>query len=580
MRLSYRVFLAASLSLGLLGCQGLAPSQLSVPNLTGQQTPSAKGNVSLTIRWPDGDRAGYNVAALPSSTKAFRMTLRKGDQILNEKTLKRSEANWQQDTDGIATSAVSFELASGMGYSLEVSAYNSETALTEGNQVATGISSPFEIQSGHRTSVRISLNVPNGPQVTAMSHAAGGAGSRITLSGSNFGTDLAKIKAFVTVNGSERRAVTVETINGDGTELTALLPTFDYPIEGLAKIRLYVDGISANEQDFRFVRELSVDSSAILSKTEHLSNGPVTTLYAIVGKPFVAPVKGRYWADGQQAEADVQYAVKVLQEGTEVPSAVGSDGNILLPALGAYTLEFTSGTLKQTFTCQAMNLNWLNVAPGTLKVSKLANVTGYQNQAEASLPAQLTGAANTLPVWFRPQDFTWTFSNPSVVTSPNLSNQWYDQQPKIMFESTDFYGETTVTATLKLDPTKSFSFTVMNVGIEGFDFNASKVQLRKDEAVDLHARFKLTDGTFVDPKVKWDIRSKFLWSIDPTSLATVAAKTAPNTYDQTVNGVGVVTAGSQMGTGTITLRWADNMNIQTTIPIEVNDDGRLDLTIE
>jgi hypothetical protein len=581
MKLSNRVLLAASLSLSLLGCQTVAPTQLSAPGLAGQQAAHAMGTVSLTIRWPDVNQSGYSVAALPHSTKAFKMTLRQGDQVITEKTLKRSEANWQQDADGIATSTLKLDLRTGQDYILEAKAYSSETVFSDANQVAMGVSSPFEIRSGHRTPVRISLTVPNGPQVSAISHGAGAAGSRITLTGTNFGADPSKLKAFLLVNGYERRAATVEALNAQGTEVTIVIPSFDYAPQGLAKIRLYVDGISANEQDFRFVQELMVDPSDILNKTEHTQSGPVTTLYAIAGKPFSAPVMGRYWnpSTGQQEEASIPYTVKVRQNGNEVPGAVDPDGRITLANLGAYTLEFTSGSLKREFTCQAMTLNWQNYDPGTLKISKLFSVTGHQQMAEVNLPAYLTDGTSPA-VWFRPSDFDWTFSNPGVILTPSLSNQWYDSQPKMQFEATSFTGETTVTATLKLDPSKSFSFKVANIGLKGFVFNVPKLTLRANETAEIHAQLRLTDDTIVNPKDKHDIRSKFLWSIDNATLGSIQAKTPQNQWENHLNGVGGFTSGSQLGQGTITLRWSDDTTVQGTIPVEVTDDGQLDLTIE
>ncbi len=581
---SNRLVLATCLSLSLLGCQSLAPIQPSTPETGGAQTegakiPQATGTVSLTIRWPDGMRQGYNLAALPLSTRAFKLTLKKGSDPVEEKVLKRSEATWHEDGNGIATSVVRFDLPPGTGYSLEVKAFSSETDLSEATQVAAGTSSPFEVRSGYRTPVRISLAVPNGPQATALSHAAGAVGSRIRITGVNFGTDRSKIRAVVLREGYAPFPATIEALNSEGTEVTVVMP--DAYTGGLVKLRLYVDGISANELDFCYLGGLSVELPALPTR-QNPSNW-ATYYHALAGKPFPLLMKGEY-SDPQTGEArrveSFEHRIKVLKDGLEVPGAVGSDGRITLPSIGNYTLEVSAGTQwKSEFPIVAGTLNWFNTAPAMVKVSNFYELTGHYQSVDVSLPAQMIVDGGVSSVWLRPSDYTWTFSNPSIGTIPYLSSDWNQNQPNIQLYGTGIPGQTTVTGTLKLDPTKSFSFTLMNVGIQGFTFPTPVIKLRANETTEVAASVKLTDGTLVNPREKSDLQSKFHWTIDLPSLATVTKKSGSQ-WDSSTYGVGVVTAGSQVGSGTITLMWVGNSTAQTTIPIEVTDDGRLDLTIE
>lgn len=624
-KMNNRVILATSLALSLVGCNALAPSQMA-PRLgtTATSATQAMGSVNLTVKWPAMTRSAQ---AMPGRTQAVVLVVKQnGVEVGSPKVLKRSEAAgaMKAGTYGGLTSTLDMALPVGTGYVIEAKAYEQATDLlpptpapslspsatsspdasaspaasasptpspaptatpapwVAPTAIAVGTSGAFEVRAGSATSVGISMSVANAPSIVAPAVAAAARGATVSITAANLGADATLVKAaFRSQYGSET-ALEVVSVAADGGSAVLRFPTMMNG-DGSGKLCLYVDGIKTNEVDFALVNEIQADSSSLLSSTEQLPNPPyqVTTYYMLAGQAMTLPVQGTYWNNGSQTTvSNLPVTVTVKDGATDLPSAVGPSGAITLPTVGTtYTVTVALGELTKTFTIKAVSLSFTAPSISQRKVSKL-NISGqtYDSQYQLTVPGYLNTGGSA--VYLRSSDYNWTYSTPGLVSAQ--PNDWGDANTAktLNFQATDTPGTTTVTATLKMDPTKTFSFSIMNVGIKGFNLYPSTLNLRAGATASVQAKVVLTDNVEINPVDQYGWAAKFDWNTSDVNFATVERKPNSNNWSNDGNGFGIVRAGSNLGNGTINLFWSDNNNASASLPVAITDDGTLNLTIQ
>lgn len=630
MKMNNRVILATSLALSLVGCHALAPSQMTTPPLgSASSAAQAMGSVSLTVNWPAMTRKAQ---AMPGRTQAMVLVVKKnGVQVGDAKVLKRSESTtvMKDGQYGGKTSQLNLDLPVGTGYVIEAKAYEQETGLlppspspspspsptatsspdasasptpsptpsatssaapyrilTTGDWVAptpiaVGTSGQFEVRSGSATSVGISMTVANGPTIVAPAVAAAARGATISVTGANLGADATLVKAVFRNQYGNETQLEVQSVAADGTSAGLKFPS-NMGGDGPGKLRLYMDGIVTNEVDFAMVNEIQADSSSLLSSTTNQQNGPaVTTYYMLANQAMTLPVQGTYWNNGNQTTvSNLPVTVSVKEGTTDLPSAVGNNGAITLPTVGhTYNVTVALGDLTKTFTIKAVSLSFTASSISQQKVSKL-NISGqaYVQSYQLTVPGYLNTGGSA--VYLRSSDYTWTYSTPGLVSAQPNDYGEANTAKTLNFQAGDTPGTTTVTATLKMDPTKTFSFSIMNVGIKGFNLYPTSLNLRAGATASVQAKVVLTDNVEINPVDQYGWAAKFDWNTSNINFATVERKPNSNNWSNDGNGFAIVTAGSNLGNGAINLFWADNNNASASLPVAITDDGTLNLTIQ
>lgn len=577
------ILIAGCVALSLVGCTSIPTSQISLKNVSVPGDQVARGHLNLTIRWPGLKKAGYSTQGLPGKSQAIVLVLKQGGAQVQQSVLKRSQANYATSVDGNGVAITNFrlDLAPGDGYTLEARIFDTETDADMGDahQIASGLSQPFSIQSGLMTPVEMPVQVPNGPMIDPLIFGASGRNGTITLSGSHFGTDASLIKAIF-VPSAYGGQFPLDVIQASDGQLTLKLN--GNMATGAGKIKVYVDGVGANQVDFTVVDDINVDTSGILANTTYANNASLTTLYVLKDATFSVPLTGMVYGASQTSVASVSATVTAKDKsGADYPLTV-VNGAFSLPQ-GYYDLTFSSGDLKKTFACESMALQFNAPSISTVKISKLM-ISGYQQQSDVTLPGMLVGNGQNKAqqVYLRGTDFQWAYSVPGVTQrqGEGTSDNWADQQAKATFLTGMNLGTTHVTATLKFDPTKTFGFDVANVGPDGLVASPAAASLRAADVATLSLQVHLSDGTLLDPTTldsSWN--GKFEWSSSDPNVATVVRRPQSNTWSSAENGFGLVT-GVGLGTTTINVKLTDNDAASLSIPVTVTDDGRLNLTID
>ena len=447
-----RILMASCLAFSLLGCQ--AP--LSTRPISTPQVSQAEGHLQLTIKWPMRLQSGYEVAAIPNRTQAFRLTVtRNGSPVGEPRTFIRPDSS-------SATSALRIELPAGDGYVLDAKAYDSETSFEEAHLVAEGKSASFAIQSGRRTPVSLSLTVKNAPMLDATQIPEGAARqAELTLVGTHFGTEVSAIQAFLTQGSQEPKPVQVLELLSP-TQLRVKLP--DTATMGAGILKVFVDGIASNELPLKLIASLE-----IVPTFAKRDSSNYTTYYVPAGEPLAQAVWGSYYDGTWKTISDVAMTCKVTKGGQDVTATVvGAEGRLTLPE-GTYSIEYASGAERVTMTAIAAPLRWRSTAhaayrtapyyitgilsPGNLDYTKGLDMGGYYFD---------TGTG----VFLEPGDFTWS-SEPAGLLSFDMP---YYYTRRAVFTATAQEGTGTVTGAYKYDSNRTLSFQATNVRIQGFTF--------------------------------------------------------------------------------------------------------------
>lgn len=447
-----RILMASCLAFSLVGCQAPMTSQV----IQAPEATLAAGHLQLTINWPTRLQGGYEVAAIPNRTQAFRLTVLKGGVPIGEpRTFLRPDS-------ASATASLRIELPAGQGYVLQAKAYDSETEFDEAHLVAEGSSAPFAIQSGRRTPVALSMTVTNAPQLDD-SQIPDGAGrlAELTLVGANFGADPSAIRATLTLGTQEPKPVEILELVSS-TRLRVKLP--DTATIGSAVLKVFVDGVASNALPMAIISSLEVDST--FAKRQSYGQ----PYYVPAGEPLARPVRGRAYVDNTwKSLDDLAMTCTVTKGGSDVTaSVVDAQGRLSLPA-GTYTVTYASGAEQATMTVIAAPLHWNSASLGTLRVAPYyIPGTASPGFNEPSKGVDMSGFyfdAGT-GVFLEPEDFTWA-SNPAGVVSFELP-YYYNQ--RMILGAGEQTGAATVTGTFKYDPSRTLSLQAINVRIQGFTF--------------------------------------------------------------------------------------------------------------
>lgn len=629
MKFAHSLKLGAGLCLGvgLIGCQ-LTPSQVKAtaplnpveaptlvdpavvapsgiqdfPAITMQPeaVTTDGGNVKIAIAWPVRVR---NILALPFSANAVRVRIYEasGSTDLVNEIMGRDggvttaspgpNGGYNPTPMPSGQSALSnqvsvrrYFLKKNTAYKIEVKAYAENREAVTGSSVAVAYTTaPVDITvaAKENKAVPLTLTVPNPPTLGALPGTSGGTGAELTIPGTQLGMDRNNVQAyFITGTGDQQNAQSVEVLAVASSSVTVRVNNGN----GQGKLRVYVDGIAANEQTFTLLNDLNFDSTAMLSNTEWVPgvNQNRTTFYVVKDATFSMPLRGTYWNNGQQAETQsVAASYSVTNKAGNAVSVTNNQGVLSLPQ-GYYRFNYTSGNLTKTVDFEAMALSFSNPNVGTQKVAR-NGLGGIQNWYEFNMPGLLVGNTlnNATQVYLRGSDYTWSYSVPGVVTrqGEGVNEGWAANQARAHFEPGNAIGTTQITASLKTDPSKTFSFNLMNVGIDRLVASQASVSVRVGESVGPSVKLHLTDDTLLDPvSYGQDWWSKFTWTSGNSGLATVAAKPKSNQYSSAENGFGIITGGA-LGSTEVTVTFADG-GATTSIPVEITDDGRLNLTIQ
>ncbi|HBN09593.1 MAG TPA: hypothetical protein DD435_13395 [Cyanobacteria bacterium UBA8530] len=580
-----RILLATCLALSLTGCQAAVPGLTTIEAAPSSGKVLQKGGVSLNIKWPVIERPGYRAQALPSSSKAIRLALLKEGQAVGEdRVIKKSELQTRYENN-VGVSSVKFDLEPAAGYSLALKVYDSEldAEMDQAHEIAYGISSTFEVKSGYSSLVRVTLTVPNGPFLDALSFAGAAPGQILSLSGHNFGTDLSLIKAEYHSTNGNTTPVVVQSVDPSGDQLTVKLPGNNLP-SGNGVLKVTVDGISANELNLAIANRVDVDQNWLTSHSYNFNQQFAVCLLKNAATPL--PIRGYYWAMGGEASfALSQPTVTVLDSEDGLVAGAVDGASVTLPANGSYKIRIAAGDLApKEISIKAVTVNFTAPVITARKVTKiafLANNQSYPNQVEISVPGSISDGTTTTA--FHPGDFNWVPSDSNVANCNNSNDNW---QANAIFVGGSQAGSTLVTATSKIDPSKSFTFSIQNVGLQALELSRSSLALRRIETNrEIRATLRLTDNTSIDPTtLGWEVYNKLEWVSSDESSFTVVRKPHPqwNQWSTAENGYALVSGVSTAipGNGTLTVRWADDQYILSSIPVEVTDDGSVDLTIK
>jgi hypothetical protein len=531
-----RILMAACLAFSLLGCQAPLTSRLA----PAPQAPQAEGHLQLTINWPTRLQSGYEVAAIPNRTQAFRLAvLRDGIPVGAPRTFVRPDSS-------SATTSLQIELPAGDGYVLEAKAYDSETAFDEAHLVAQGTSAPFAIQSGRRTPVSLSLTVTNAPTLDDAQIPDGAARlAELILVGEHFGTDLAMIQATLKQGTQDPQPVQVLELVSP-TRLRVKLP--DTATTGSAMLKVFVDGIASNEVPVKILSSLEV-----LSTFAKRDASDFRTYYVPASVPLPKAVRGSYYDDGWKTLSDLAMTCKVTTGGQDVTATVlDAEGRLTLPA-GTYSIEYASGAENVTITAIAAPLRWSSSTLGPLRVAPyyITGIASPGNKNEA-LGVDMSGFYydTGLGVFLEPGDFTWDTDPPGFLS---FEFPYYFNR-RVIFDGTSQAGTGTVTGTLKYDSTRTLSFQAANVRIQDFTFQRATdpadwnsawsdtvpapLTLKVGEKARPRVRsLSLTDGTSVTVSEDYNFSNWLGWE---SRLVGGGA------------GSGVATANEEFGEGVIT----------------------------
>ncbi len=531
-----RILMVSCLAFSLLGCQAPLSARLA----PAQQATQAEGHLQLTIKWPTRLHAGYEVAAIPNRTQAFRLAvLRDGVPVGAPRTFVRPDSS-------SVTTSLQIELPAAEGYVLEAKAYDSETVFDEAHLVAQGTSAPFAIQSGRRTPVSLSLTVTNAPTLDDAQIPDGAARlAEVILVGEHFGTDLAAIQATLKQGTEEPRPVQVMELVSP-TRLRVKLP--DTATIGSAKLKVFVDGVASNEVPVTILSSLEVTPT--FAKRDA---SDYRTYYVPANAPLAQAVRGSYYDGAWKTLSDLAMTCKVTKDGQDVTATVlDAEGRLTLPA-GTYSITYASGAETVTMTAIAAPLRWTSTTLGPLRVAPyyITGIASPGNKDQA-LGVDMSGFYydTGMGVFLEPSDFTWA-TEPSGLLSFEFP---YYFNRRVIFDGTPQAGTGTVTGTLKYDSTRTLSFQAANVRIQDFTFQ------RATDPADWNSAWSDTVPSPITLKVgeKARLRVRSLSLTDGTSVTVSEDYTFSNwlAWDSRLvgggSGSGVATATEEFGEGVIT----------------------------
>lgn len=579
-----RILLATCLAFSLAGCQTAIPGLQTVKEGP-KATVSQKGSISLTIKWPEIRRTGYQAQALPSLSKAIRFTLQKDGQPVEERIVKKGEMQDRYEYNA-PVSTIKFDLEPGTGYTLGLKVYNSELEeeLIEANEIAHGTSPSFEVKSGFSSIVKISLAATNGAEFEALPFAGAANGYLLTLTGTNLGTNKDLIRAeYRSANGGVS-TIPVEAL--EGNQLSVRLTNVS---SGNGVLKVFVDGIGAPEIPLAIAGNLQIDQEW-LNSHNYYSNGVNWSNCLVKGQPVTVPVQGTYWNNVNNVPVTLPPVKVTVLDDQNLPVSDAAVGNVVtLPNNGNYKIQASVGDLtSQQITCKAVSIALTQPNIPLKKMTKLnfLNYQTYPTQAEIDVPGTISDGTNEYTL--HPNDYKWTFSVPNVAVCNNATDNW---QTKATFGGGTTAGAVTVTATSKIDPTQSFTFQLHNVGVQSFDISSATLSIRRTETnreIRI-TRLRLTNGDILDLNTAFtsDINSNFTWTSGDPNLFTVAKKNFQSTWNGSIyvysgNGTALISGTglqSTLGSANLTVQ-IEGTQAKMDIPVEVTDDGAVELVIQ
>ncbi|MBU6427968.1 MAG: hypothetical protein KGR26_03070, partial [Cyanobacteria bacterium REEB65] len=214
------------------------PALSGVGQSSGQPVASAAhaavalpARLQLTIRWPQGDRAGFKAQTLPLSTAAIVVSVSRSDG-----TLVASQTALPPAAGGPST--VSFnDLTAANNLSVMVQAYRN-AGPPPSELIATGTAAGLNLVSSRVTQVSIGLHPVAVPTIAALSSNVGQPGDALTVTGTDLvAFDGASLSVdFDSVSGSSASA---GVLSASSTSVQVKVP------QGAASgpIVLYADGV-------------------------------------------------------------------------------------------------------------------------------------------------------------------------------------------------------------------------------------------------------------------------------------------------------------------------------------------------
>lgn len=180
-----------------------APGMPGVPVALPGADPAvgSKAVLSLLIRWPLRDAAGYRAAVIPAQTNSIAIIVKKGSTTLATRVVPRQE--------GGGVSTVMIELDADTGLTVEAKAFTETSPnLSTAKPIAEGIATGVNLAASRVTRVPLQLDLVGAPKITDLSPSGGGVGDLVQITGNNFGTGAAtfSVKFGDTVAGGPVRS--------------------------------------------------------------------------------------------------------------------------------------------------------------------------------------------------------------------------------------------------------------------------------------------------------------------------------------------------------------------------------------